>query len=62
MTKWYEVKESERPAYLMSRARKLAASYGGDVRQVMEALCVIWGWDPKKYIRDGCLNSQNNEV
>lgn len=46
---WHEVRESERPGYLDSRARELAASYGGDVRQAAEALCAVWGWDPKKY-------------
>jgi len=46
---WHEISESEKPRYLESRARQLADSYGGDVGQAAEALCAIWGWDPKRY-------------
>ena len=46
---WDEVSESERPSYLLMRAKELARSYGGDVRQAAEALCAVWGWNPKKY-------------
>ena len=57
MGEWHEVKESERPAYVKSRARNIISGYGGEldnpceVWDVMYLLCNLWGWTlPEEYI------------
>jgi hypothetical protein len=61
---WYEIAESERPGYLLGRARELARKYGvspenaDELRAVQAALCIQWGWDPNKYIKDDKIDRQ----
>jgi len=63
---WHHISESERPGYLNGRAKEIVREYGGDsensyeLNPVKEALCIVWGWDPKKYIK-GFENDGNDE-